>query len=231
MQSDSNYPHLLAARRDLHLVDVTCSGATTANILNTSLNGAGPQIEAVDADTKLVTVTVGGNDISYLGNLWAESCQRAPDRVPEAWKPYICKITPPSAINRAIGDLPGNMKNVVAAIRSRSPDAEIVFVNYIDIFSKKSNCSIRAPLSVEEIETAQRLGEILLKITARVTVEEHVKLVSAEALSKGHDVCSADSWLFDYRFPATPHDYGPIAYHPTLAAMKAIAAEIDKTLR
>ena len=36
-----------------------------------------PQIEALTLDTRLVTVTVGGNDFSYLRNLIIYSCQAA----------------------------------------------------------------------------------------------------------------------------------------------------------
>ena len=35
MRSTRNYPHLLAAALGAHLVDLTVSGATTANILRT----------------------------------------------------------------------------------------------------------------------------------------------------------------------------------------------------
>src|SRR5262250_1331586 len=58
-RSDHNYAHLVAAALELELTDVSCGGATTANILDTPQGGATPQLAAVGADTALVTVTIG----------------------------------------------------------------------------------------------------------------------------------------------------------------------------
>lgn len=49
----------------LNLVDVSCGGATTAHILG-AWSELAPQIDAVTSDTKLVTVTIGGNDLNYV---------------------------------------------------------------------------------------------------------------------------------------------------------------------
>ncbi|MEU5049105.1 GDSL-type esterase/lipase family protein [Streptomyces sp. NPDC021096] len=67
-RSADNYASKVAARFGLALTDVTCSGAT-ANILTTGQHGRPPQISAVTADTRLVTVTIGGSDVNYLGSL------------------------------------------------------------------------------------------------------------------------------------------------------------------
>ncbi|MDF5729527.1 MAG: GDSL-type esterase/lipase family protein [Rhizonema sp. PD38] len=67
-QSDSNYARLLAKRRNLHLEDVSCPGVTTTDIFQR-------QINHVDADIRLVTVTIGGNNVNYVGNLQGYSCR------------------------------------------------------------------------------------------------------------------------------------------------------------
>ena len=65
LRSSNNYPHLVAAKLKLALTDVSCGNATTDNVVSTP-QGANPlQIQAVTPDTKLVTVTIGGNDVSY----------------------------------------------------------------------------------------------------------------------------------------------------------------------
>ena len=48
-RSARNYPHLVAERAGLDLIDVTYSGATTANILREPQHGTPPQIDALDA--------------------------------------------------------------------------------------------------------------------------------------------------------------------------------------
>src|SRR3546814_10104713 len=55
------------------LVDRSCSGATTSHVLG-PWGDIPPQIESVNADTRLVTVTIGGNDLNYVGNLFSATC-------------------------------------------------------------------------------------------------------------------------------------------------------------
>lgn len=66
-RSELDYPHLVAARLHLELDDVSCGGAVTANALDTPLCSAPPQIDAVTSNTRLVTMTIGGNDVNYVG--------------------------------------------------------------------------------------------------------------------------------------------------------------------
>lgn len=70
----SNFARSVARRNRLDLTDVACSGATTGNILVRGQYGFAPQIEAVAADTRLVTILIGGNDVAYIPNLLALSC-------------------------------------------------------------------------------------------------------------------------------------------------------------
>ena len=57
-RSSGNYPSLVAAKLHLALVDVSCSGATTANVLTLSQGTNAPQLDAVTSDTSLVTFKV-----------------------------------------------------------------------------------------------------------------------------------------------------------------------------
>jgi hypothetical protein len=66
-RSEVDYPHLVAAKLRLQLDDVSCGGAVTANALDTRQNSAPPQIDAVTPQTRLVTLTIGGNDVDYVG--------------------------------------------------------------------------------------------------------------------------------------------------------------------
>ena len=77
-RSNRNYPNLVAARYRLELIDVTCGAAVIPNVVDTPQGTHPPQITALTPDTKLVTVTVGGNDIGY--NATALACGN-PDTV------------------------------------------------------------------------------------------------------------------------------------------------------
>lgn len=229
-RSTENYAHLLARKRGLRLVDMTCSGATTADILDKPQAGQPPEIDGVDATARLVTITIGGNDIGYLGNLWAESCLRRPDRVPAAWHPQDCKVMPESRAQAAARRLPMQFHRIITQIRARAPSAEIVLVDYTNILPAHGTCPERLPLSPEQIAAGRRVAAQLVRITAKAAKADHVKWVSASSVTMAHDVCAADPWVTGFRFPPTPHGFAPIPYHPTGKAMAAIATAIDRAL-
>ena len=68
-RSSGNYAHLVARPLGLDLHDVTYSGATTGDILRPSAAGQPAQLDAVTPDTRLVTITAGGNDVGFLPRL------------------------------------------------------------------------------------------------------------------------------------------------------------------
>jgi hypothetical protein len=64
-RSSQAYPRLL--QNDLELgpiAFVACSGATTDNVLNGQWNEP-PQVDALSADTEVVTITIGGNNVAF----------------------------------------------------------------------------------------------------------------------------------------------------------------------
>ena len=69
-RSGRNYPHLLVSENpQFVLVDVSCGGASTANMLETQdVEGdvQPPQLDAISDDTDLVTVGLGGNDFDVI---------------------------------------------------------------------------------------------------------------------------------------------------------------------
>src|SRR5690606_10476488 len=73
-RTTNNYASLLAKRLGLQLTDVSCGGAKTEHLLG-PWNELPAQLDAVTGTTRLVTVTVGGNDIDYMGVLFGGSCR------------------------------------------------------------------------------------------------------------------------------------------------------------
>ena len=59
--------HFVAATLGLNLTDVSCGAAVIPNVLDRAQGTAPRQIDAVTPDTKLITVSVGGNDINLNG--------------------------------------------------------------------------------------------------------------------------------------------------------------------
>jgi lysophospholipase L1-like esterase len=226
MRSSTNYAHLFAAKRGLTLKDVTCSGATTAGIL-TGQRMLPPQIDAVGPETQLVTVSIGGNDVHLAQNLFAWSCANAPDKIPEAWRPWICKETPRAEVEEEFGELEVHLHAIVDGIRGRALHARIVFVDYVHLVPASGSCPDRLPLTDAQLVQTRSDEERLAAMTAKVARETGSELLKASVLSKGHDVCAADSWIFPLEFPPHLSDFAPIAYHPNIEAMHAIAEALD----
>ena len=230
MRSNENYPHLLARMRGLRLTDVTCSGATARNILEGGQTGQPPQVTALRPPTQLITLTVGGNDVSYIGNLMAWSRLDAPRQTPLLWRMLLSKPTPDAEVDRALEALPALLSRIAGEARRRSPNATLVFVDYAAVLPEDGARSDRLPLSQEHLRRGRYVAQRLADITARVARQEGVLLVRASEVTRGHDACAADPWTHGYTLPATPFGFNPIAYHPNERGMRAVAEAINAAL-
>src|SRR3954454_25031824 len=75
LKSDHNYAHLSAPDLGLSLRDPSCSGAETEDMTQTqgvSPRPNPPQFNQLDAETQVVTLGIGGNDIGFSS--LAEDC-------------------------------------------------------------------------------------------------------------------------------------------------------------
>ncbi|WP_297513652.1 SGNH/GDSL hydrolase family protein [uncultured Caulobacter sp.] len=212
-RSTHNYAHQFAARRGLDLVDVSCSGATTAAIL-APWGEVPAQIDAVTADTRLVTVTIGGNDLGYVGGLIAASCR--------ALNKSGCQAE--RVVTEAdYATLKTTMAGIVDAIRARAPKATIALVQYPVVLPAKGVCAA-TPMSKASADAARAKASRLARITAEVAREHGARVIRADRLSRGHDACAAQPWMNGYPAP------GAAPYHPNRAGMTAVAEALDKVL-
>ena len=131
-RSARNYPHLVAEKLGHDLVDVTYSGATTANVLTDSQHGAPPQIAALDGSEVLVTITIGGNDAGYVQLLFAAALPRVVRSVPVIGG-LLCEQLDPAARDRALAGVAESLKAVGRTVRQRSPRAKVLFVDYLTL--------------------------------------------------------------------------------------------------
>ncbi len=216
-RSRDNYAHQVARRLGLDLVDASCSGATTANLL-TPWRELPAQVEAVTADTRLVTMTIGGNDLDFVGNLNAASCRATLGAACPA-------VQPPdedsyAAVERAL-------HQVVAAVRARAPGARIVFVEYPAVLPAAGVCA-RTPMTGADADMLRTTAARLVAITDRVAQAERADVVHFAQTSAGHDACAADPWISGYLDASGQKER--VAYHPNLEGMTAVADEVVKVL-
>jgi lysophospholipase L1-like esterase len=229
MRSSTNYAHLFAAKRGLTLKDVTCSGATTAGIL-TGQRMLPPQLDAVGPETQLVTISIGGNDVQLASNLFAWSCANAPGKIPDAWRPWICKETPQAKIEEEFGGLEAHLRAIADGVHQRAHQARVVFVDYVQLLPPSGVCPDRLPLTDPQLAEGRLIEDRLAAMTAKVAQETGSDLLQASALSQGHDVCASDPWIFPVEFPPHLSDFAPLAYHPNDKAMQAVADALDRKI-
>lgn len=219
-RSKDNYAHQFARRRGLALTDVSCGGATTANVLS-RWDELPPQIDAVDRGARFVTITIGGNDLNYVGGIFALSCKEgAPSADAAAW----CSAVPPPT-EQAFADVETNLRRIAAEIHRRAPAALLIFVEYPTILPPHGRCPA-APLSQADANAAREVGRRLAEITARVAEQGDAQLIQTGKLTEGHDACAAAPWMTGFPQRGAPVVGAP--FHPNLAGMTAIADALDQ---
>lgn len=225
-RSDQNYAHQIARRYNLALTDVSCSGAVTAHLDGPRVANQGgaipPQIDALTTDTRLVTVTIGGNDLGYIGGLTTASCAGL---MKQTGVQADCApmIAPPA--EKTFTDLATRMDAIAKDIRRRAPQAQLVFVDYLAVLPETGTCPA-TPLDEFAANGARYTARRLAEITRTVAGKNGAAIVTASEFSKGHDACSADPWMYGYPRPGAP--VAGATYHPNAAGMTAVADALEK---
>jgi lysophospholipase L1-like esterase len=211
-RSNRNYPNLIAKRYGLKLVDVTCGAATIPNVLNTPQGTAPPQLNSVTSNTKLVTISVGGNDIIYNGT--AVACGDPTN---------IC--TAPAGLAALVASTRTALETLIDRVKAAAPDATIVFVTYPREVPADKNCPA---LSYTDGEAAivRSLGEKLEALFVEVVKPRGVVFVDPYVATGDHTGCAPapQRWTAGH----VPDD--GFAYHPTALGHTVMAAMIVKAL-
>lgn len=220
-RSLANYPNLLAEKRGLRLIDASCGGATTANLLE-PWGKIPAQVDALTRDTALVTVTIGGNDVGYIGGLMGAACRSG---AKDSAMSGRC-IPSPEANEAAWQGLEQRLGRIAAEVRDRSPRARLIFVEYPAVVPQKGSCA-KLGITAAEAGKARALAARLAALTAKVAKANGAQVLHADRLSRGHDVCAARPWMNG----AVARAKGDgMVFHPNRAGMAAQAAALDRML-
>ncbi|MEV0282972.1 SGNH/GDSL hydrolase family protein [Kribbella sp. NPDC050820] len=228
-RSANNYAHLVAAELGLDLVDVSYSGATTANLLDTPQDAAPPQLEAVTPDTALVTITAGGNDLEYVGtfirgsmlNTLAKPATLLGRRVANRIRARVSYLKDDAAY-QAVTD---SLVTVVESVRDRAPSARILLVDYLTLVGPSTRPRLDVPLNEEQLPSVAMMADGLAAAFAKAAATTGADLVTASAASRDHAIGSPDPWTTAFKL------LGGAPYHPNAAGMRAVADLILRTLK
>ena len=188
-RSARNYPHLVAEKLRVHLVDVTYSGATTANVLTDKQNGAPPQIDALDGSETLVTVTIGGNDVGYVPLLMAAGLPRVVRLVPLLGG-VVREMVDPTARDRALVEVAKSLKEVGRTLRQRSPRAKVLFVDYLTLVPPGGGAAPRVSDLVGG--GGGGVADTLERLTGEAAADTGCEWVRVAEASRDHHAWSAE---------------------------------------
>jgi lysophospholipase L1-like esterase len=175
------YPSLVDTQRpNTDLVFAACSGATTANVLNS-------QVNSLTASTNWVTITIGGNDAGFSDVItecalpgWLSNCNGAID----------------NAQNFINNTLPGRLTNVYNAIKARSPNAIVIVLSYPRLFMGV-DCNAGTFFSSSEMTRLNQTADMLRNVTQSRALAAGANFRFKDAIPPftGHAVCSSSEWI------------------------------------
>ncbi len=200
-RSQSAYGVLVDGRAGLDLDDfVACAGATTTSLVT------GGQLDALDADTDLVMLSIGGNDIGWSQAVVA--CLAGTDEQ--------CAASTSVTRDRITTALPGLLDTVYADIAAAAPGARVLVTGYPRLFSPESGDYFGAsPTEQRELNSgADLLNDVIETAAARHDFD----FVDVTGLFRLHGVNARRPWVLGVTDPG--------AFHPTLSGYRAYAAAV-----
>ncbi|BDB45695.1 MULTISPECIES: SGNH/GDSL hydrolase family protein [Mycobacterium] len=218
-KSTNNYPAILARRLAATTFrDVTCSGATTDDIYSRAQqtgDGLVPrQLDALDATTELITITVGANDVGLAAD--AESCEvKGSNPRPCSEKLVVDQV---DSVSRLISEQAPVWAAMLDEVRARAPHARIIVVGY-GLFLRTDGCYPEQPILPADANYLQAKIDELDDRQRQLATQKGVEFFDTRAMSRDHDMCAppAERYVEGY---ATRNRAVPL--HPTALGAAAI---------
>jgi lysophospholipase L1-like esterase len=176
-----SYPYLVHnAHTAWTFVHAACSGAKTGDILNT-------QSTSLTSGTNWVTYTIGGNDAGFSSVItecaqpwWSSDCNGAIDQA----QAYI-KNT-----------LPGRLDLVNNKIKSLSPTAKVIVLDYPHLFQGE-DCNAGTWFSPDEETRLNQTADMLRTQLQNAASRAGTNFVFKDVIPPfvGHAICDDVEWL------------------------------------
>ena len=222
-RSDGNYPSLVAERIEVaEFVDVSCSGASTRDLTTRQATvrdaGVPPQLDALDDETDLVTLGIGGNDFDLFTTL-LQTCVSLRSDDPDG-SPCADNLEERGidlvAQTRRIGP---TVADAVEEVRERAPDARVLLVGYPRISPSSGTCPRLLPFAAGDYQQGDRVARALNNSLRGAARSTGVEFVDVYAAAEDHDVCADEPWVNGQITDRT----AALAFHPLPAGMQAVA--------
>jgi lysophospholipase L1-like esterase len=226
-RSDQNYPSLLAAAKNWQPTDVSCGGATTAALAG-SQGTKPPQLDALDAGTDVVTLTIGGNDLGFSDNLATSARLASDDPTGNPCQTFFTN-TGADRLEQRIQDIAPRIVEALDDIRGRAPRAKVLVVGYPDLFPDDGvGCTSSAmPLAAGDFAYLRDTEKKLNAMLASQASASGARYVDTYTPTVGHDMCkpAGERWIEPLApvAPAAPA-------HPNAQGQQVMATAVQHAL-
>jgi hypothetical protein len=224
LKSDHNYPHLVAQTLQVATFrDASCSGATTANMTtpqNVTPGPNPPQFDSLDANTQLVTLGIGGNDVGFF-DILVHCFSPTPNGTP-CQDQYV--VGGNDQISNRIAATAPKVAAVLQGIHTKSPQAQVLLVAYLAILPESGpGCYSQLPFTPGDVPYLRAKEKELNAMLAQQAAANSATFIDAYTPSIGHDACQPPCrrWV-EPLAPASPT--APV--HPNLLGMVGTAAAV-----
>ncbi len=225
LRSARNYPHVLAAATGARLTDVTCGAAETRHFTTSQYPGIRPQLDAVRADTDLVTMTIGGNDSGvFIGAILA--CGAA--GILSLGQGSPCRDQHGSSFEDTVRTT--TYPALVAALRAvvaKAPGADVAILGYPWILPPTGGCFTRMPIATGDVPYLRSLQATLNDAVRRAAAATGATYVDFAGVSEGHDACKPYGvrWI-----EPVLHTTNPVVVHPNALGEAKMAEQTAAVL-
>ncbi len=199
LRSTRAYPRLLG--RTLTSFRA-CAGATTRRVLR-------GQLDRFPPNTRLVTITIGGNDAGFADVVG--SCLLG--------TPVACERRVARAEGFVRGVLPARLRRVYESIRERAPQATVIVAGYPRLLASGPWCGSAGQIDDREQRLLNEGADVLSRtIATEVRRHEGFRYIDVRQTFDDHGACSGDPWIHAVS--------GISSFHPTARGYAAYAGVI-----
>lgn len=192
-QSTNSYGNSIAAATGATMLNIACSGATTAQVRDN-------EVPLLPSNTQLITITAGGNDVAWttaVGTCLASTTA-------------ACKVAVANSVY-LMSKVPKSVTSMLKAIKAKAPNARILYLGYPRLFEPQNMTS--PPFNSTQVAGAKLLNsaaDLLNGILAVTALSNGVAFVPVAYRFAGHAVPSAVPWI---NYPA-PFGFNNFPFHP-----------------
>jgi lysophospholipase L1-like esterase len=212
-RTPSAWPQLVGLAFHWETVNLACSGATTKDVVQ-PFGGQLAQTDLLAAlrpRPKVVTITIGGNDVEFAPVLGACLANRG------------CAAAISGGVSKIAHVLPARLASTYRAVETADPRARLVVVGYPRLFADSASEIPSCPVSAADRQALNQAADLLDAVIAEQASLAGATYVDVSRSLSGHEFCTADPWL------VLPPAYG--AGHPTIDGQRAIAAVVIDVLK